>query len=267
MSYFPTAAYAHIMGGTSIFRHHNSRVRDGNESDTVDIDLLRSSLNLVEKVFGISDENKSTIIAHLLNHAEDIGIADDFIVVEDSTTAAVWDTKFINDLPDSSFAVIEKGGKRVDGKTEPRSYRHLPYKGATGKVDLPHLRNALARMDQIEAVSPKDSTERIRKVARARLIGVAKKYLPNSKFAKEKSLFGTTAKITKVEVFEQRKIYFLTIDLPTEEGQPAMPSYMMIIEVDYNQEGKPYGVKLYDEFIPEVFITDVVDFLSNLPPA
>lgn len=60
-----------------------------------------------------------------------------------------WTTEYINDLPDSCFAYIEPGGtKDGEGKTAPRSLRHLPYKDKDGKVDLPHLRNALARLPQ-----------------------------------------------------------------------------------------------------------------------
>lgn len=62
---------------------------------------------------------------------------------------AVWTAAFINNLPDSSFAYVEPGGKKDDqGKTVPRSNRHFPFKNAGGKVDLPHLRNALARAPQ-----------------------------------------------------------------------------------------------------------------------
>ena len=62
---------------------------------------------------------------------------------------AAWSTAFINNLPDSSFLWIEPGGsKDGDGKTTPRSLRHFPYKDASGKIDLPHLRNALARIPQ-----------------------------------------------------------------------------------------------------------------------
>src|SRR3989441_705781 len=64
---------------------------------------------------------------------------------------ATWDAQYINDLPDSSFAVIEPGGKKdQDGKTTPRSLRHLPYRDKDGAVDLPHLRAALARLDQTQ---------------------------------------------------------------------------------------------------------------------
>lgn len=60
-----------------------------------------------------------------------------------------WDTAFINDLPDKCFAYIAPGGKKDDeGKTKPRSLRHLPYRDASGEIDKPHLRNALARLPQ-----------------------------------------------------------------------------------------------------------------------
>lgn len=60
-----------------------------------------------------------------------------------------WATAYINDLPDDAFAYIAPGGKKdEDGKMVPRSLRYLPYKDADGKIDLPHLRNALARLPQ-----------------------------------------------------------------------------------------------------------------------
>lgn len=61
---------------------------------------------------------------------------------------AVWTTRYINDLPDSSFLYIEPGGKKEEGKTKPRTLRHFPYKDTSGKIDLPHLRNAIARIPQ-----------------------------------------------------------------------------------------------------------------------
>jgi len=67
---------------------------------------------------------------------------------------AVWDTAYVDTLPDSSFAVVEPGGKKdADGKTVPRSLRHLPFKDASGKIDRPHLRNAMARLPQTQ-ISP-----------------------------------------------------------------------------------------------------------------
>lgn len=64
---------------------------------------------------------------------------------------AVWDTAYVNNLPDSAFLYVEPGEKDGEGKTKPRSKRHFPYKDAGGKVDLPHLRNAIARIPQSNA--------------------------------------------------------------------------------------------------------------------
>lgn len=64
---------------------------------------------------------------------------------------AVWSTAFVNDLPDSSFLYVEKGEKDDEGKTVPRSKRHFPYKDGSGKIDLPHLRNAIAWIPQSNA--------------------------------------------------------------------------------------------------------------------
>ena len=62
---------------------------------------------------------------------------------------AEWTTAYINDLPDGAFLYIEPGGEKDDeGKTKPRSLRHFPFKDSGGAVDLPHLRNALARIPQ-----------------------------------------------------------------------------------------------------------------------
>jgi hypothetical protein len=69
---------------------------------------------------------------------------------------AVWNTAFVNNLPDSAFALILSGGKKDgEGKTVPRSLRMFPHHGSDVKsgtentsVDLPHLRNALARVPQ-----------------------------------------------------------------------------------------------------------------------
>lgn len=63
---------------------------------------------------------------------------------------AVWSPSYISSLPDSAFAYIEPGGHKEDGRTVPRSLRHLPYKSAQGDIDLPHLRNALARLPQTD---------------------------------------------------------------------------------------------------------------------
>lgn len=54
----------------------------------------------------------------------------------------VWTTAYINSLPDSSFLWIGPDGQR-----------HLPYKDADGKIDMPHLRAAASRFDQVDGMS------------------------------------------------------------------------------------------------------------------
>lgn len=74
-----------------------------------------------------------------------------------------WPTAMINDLPDSAFLWIEDGGKKVKGKTEPRSLRHFPVKDADGSIDGDHLRNALSRIPQSDA--PQKVKDRIAREA------------------------------------------------------------------------------------------------------
>lgn len=64
---------------------------------------------------------------------------------------ATWTTAYVNTLPDSSFLYVEDGDKDEEGKTKPRSKRHFPYRDADGKIDVPHLRNAIQRIPQSNA--------------------------------------------------------------------------------------------------------------------
>lgn len=78
---------------------------------------------------------------------------------------AVWTRAYINDLPDSAFLYIAPGGRKdEDGKTVPRSLRYFPYRDASGAIDLPHLRNAIARAPQSDL--PRAVVERIQERAR-----------------------------------------------------------------------------------------------------
>jgi len=82
----------------------------------------------------------------------------------------VWTRSYINDLPDSSFALILPGGEKDEtGRTKPRSLRMFPYKDAEGRVDLPHLRNANARLPQ--AKIPEEQRAKAQRV----LVAVKKK--------------------------------------------------------------------------------------------
>jgi hypothetical protein len=85
-----------------------------------------------------------------------------------SRVKETWTTVYVNTLPDSAFLYIAPGGKKdSEGKTTPRSLRYFPYKDGSGKVDLPHLRNALSRIPQSNLP---DSVKR-------RLLGLARRKL------------------------------------------------------------------------------------------
>lgn len=76
-------------------------------------------------------------------------------------------------FPDSSFAWVPDSAKGPDGV---KSDRKLPYKDENGKVDLDHVGNALARLDQTEEI-PAAEKEKIR----AMLQDILAKANPNYK--------------------------------------------------------------------------------------
>ncbi|MGB9672455.1 MAG: hypothetical protein ACPLZY_04850, partial [Candidatus Norongarragalinales archaeon] len=77
----------------------------------------------------------------------------------------VWTRRYINDLPDSAFAIILPGGEKdSEGKTTPRSLRKFPHHTADGKIDLPHLRNANARVPQSD-LTPEQKREAMKHLA------------------------------------------------------------------------------------------------------
>jgi hypothetical protein len=61
--------------------------------------------------------------------------------------AEQWTRQYINSLPDSAFAVVET---TPDGK----KLRHLPHHDRSGRVDVPHLRNAISRLSQVKWADP-----------------------------------------------------------------------------------------------------------------
>lgn len=86
--------------------------------------------------------------------------------------AEKWDRKYINDLPNAAFAVVEKGY----GEGKDKNSRHLPHhnknvKSATenSSIDLSHLRNAYARVNQIKSVLGEESDSSLRKKAASHL--------------------------------------------------------------------------------------------------
>jgi hypothetical protein len=68
---------------------------------------------------------------------------------------AAWTTQYVNNLPDECFAYIESGGKKdAEGKTVPRSLRHLEFKNDQRQIDHAHLVAALAALGGAHTGSP-----------------------------------------------------------------------------------------------------------------
>ena len=68
-----------------------------------------------------------------------------------SINSPVWDKCYVDDLPDSSFAYIEHGGRKdAEDKTVPRTLRRYAYKNAQGEVN----KHAVARAAKEAMQSP-----------------------------------------------------------------------------------------------------------------
>src|SRR5262249_55444269 len=78
------------------------------------------------------------------------------VVVAQTLVAAVgvsaesWTRAYVNALPHGAFAVVHVW---PDGTRS----RHLPHHDANGRLDLPHLRSALARLDPVHWEDPADA--------------------------------------------------------------------------------------------------------------
>ena len=79
--------------------------------------------------------------------------------VKEVEDKAEWTTAYVNDLPDSAFALIDKNG------------RHYPHHGKDGKVDLPHLRAALSRIGDTSNAQSAKAKAHLERHARAEGIG------------------------------------------------------------------------------------------------
>lgn len=100
-------------------------------------------------------------------------MAEKLTTTTDELARAVWSTASANDLPDSAFAYIEPGGEKdEEGKTKPRTLRHLPYKNADGKVDPAHVRDALARLPQTQIPESAKASAYKKLIAAAKSVGI-----------------------------------------------------------------------------------------------
>lgn len=110
--------------------------------------------------------------------------------------AAKWTREYINGLPDNAFAYIEPAYR--NGETADKNARHLPHHDAsvasshsTKSIDMAHLRNAMARVNQIKPVTDSASEKEMESQARAHLEAHAEK-LRTGEHDKETAMASTT---------------------------------------------------------------------------
>jgi HK97 family phage prohead protease len=145
------------------------RVTDASQ-DNVDGEPIRrikgADVYEVSPVLVGANRNTHTLLVKSDELADDGSDIDDAALAEliravDEEEKAAWDAAYINDLPDSAFAVVLPGGEKDDsGKTTPRNLRKLPHHNADGSLDMPHLRNALARLEQADLPDDAKGTAR-----------------------------------------------------------------------------------------------------------
>jgi hypothetical protein len=198
--------------------------------------------------------------------------------------------KSINNLPDAAFAVIERGGRKDDdGKTTPRDLRHLPHHTGAVKdpienstLDLPRLRNALARMNQVKSASSRDSTARIQRIAKAHLIRHARAKLPDSKFAESKQ-FKFKDMISEIDTHILEMIGNETLKVDAQLMEVKEESTVKLFRLKMGDKDSPItffvrarfdenGDVLWIEFdfdtlLPAKAIPDFSKFLRSLPTA
>jgi len=166
-----------------------------------------------------------------------------YVLAKAKIGKADWSTKYINNLPDSSFLWIEAGGKKDDdGKTVPRSLRHLPYKDMNGKLDADHVRAAAAAIGGARTGKPMSvptsAKSKLRAAMKTLKIGEFKK-AANTDIDTIKDFIGTETNVEINEVLGEGIAENVRI---LKEYQDAFPQEVIdsikgIISVSVSKDG------------------------------
>lgn len=204
---------------------------------------------------------------------------------------AKWSRRYINRLPDAAFAVIEPAYLR--GETKNKNCRHLPHHNKNVKdpnenstVDLPHYRNALARVSRIKPVTDSISREELIRRARRHLEvhrGVLKKLwdVLREIFGMKKEESVENKELTQVaedEVKQEKQTQEVSEPTQEEGKQPASEPTQ---EQDQNTTETPELAEIKEKVraIPERFnalegkvaaleqtMNQVIEILKQLAP-
>ncbi|MEA3340233.1 MAG: hypothetical protein U9R15_09730 [Chloroflexota bacterium] len=151
----------------------NDNDDDDDASGCTDVDLTEARIFAETLILEYSNMSEDNFCYELVKEVESLTFNISKTLEKD--LAKKWTTKYINSLPNSAFIIVEPAYRK--GKIDNKNARHLPYKDANGEVDLPHLRNALARCNQIKAVTDSITTDSLRSKACSKAKSLAKKHL------------------------------------------------------------------------------------------
>jgi len=156
-------------------------IKMANDLKVSQINKIIESLKTVTK--SLIDKGKyysATRIGELLSSLETILSPSSGIYEKNSKDK--WSEDYINELPDSAFAVIEPAYNK--SKITDKNARHIPYKDKEGKVSLAHLRDGLADAGNIKPISDSITEADLQTQAKEKLTKIGKRYLKQSKFTK-----------------------------------------------------------------------------------
>lgn len=168
------------------------------------------------------------------------------IVKRADVEKAVLTTASRNKLPNSSFAVVDANG-----------VGHLPYKHADGSIDLPHLRNALARLNQTQ-LSPADKAK-----AKAKLEAAARQHLPSSEAAKMAEDYEDSEQDMEEDKkgeaeMKAKKAKAKKIEEPTE-SEVSKAEERLAVEVKKREALEAMVTKMQDERAREAFVAKAAE--------
>jgi len=126
-----------------------------------------------------------------------------------------WNSAYVNNLPDSYFLHVAKGGKKdSDGMTTPRNLRLFPFKNDQGEVDIPHLQNAIANIPVTNGM-PKGVQRKIMSKAHKVLKSAKKKVAPSKTTLLQNISINFTGE-TRIDNMEGREFLVAPMVMITE---------------------------------------------------
>jgi HK97 family phage prohead protease len=160
---------------------------------------------------------------------------------------AVWSTAYVNSLPDSSFLLVFTDAKGT-------KQRYFPVRDADGKIDVPHLNNALARIPQASTLT---ADQRAAAMVKAKKLAAAHPDVGSGKTAQYEGTAGS-GRSRRPDP-----------DVPADALGFQTRTFELIMELRSSADGRtlfgravPYGVtadvgKFKERFVPGVFSRQV----------